>query len=77
MSAIGVNCAGLASKMNSFNSFISQSQPSLFFLQETKFQKDGKLKHLKGYQIYELIRNTKQCGGLAIGALEELEPSCD
>ena len=61
--------------MSSFDSFISQVHPSLFFLQETKFQKDGKLKHLKGYQIYELIRKTKQCGGLAIGALEEIEPA--
>ena len=60
--------------MESFKSLILKSQPCLFFLQETKFKAEGKLKHFNEYQTYELIRKNKTCGGLAIGALEELEP---
>ena len=60
--------------MESFKSLILKSQPCLFFLQETKFKTEGKLKHFNEYQTYELIRKNKTCGGLAIGALEELEP---
>ena len=60
--------------MESFKSLILKSQPCLFFLQETKFKTEGKLKHFNEYQTYELIRKNKNCGGLAIGALEELEP---
>ena len=71
----GVNCAGLTSKMESFKNLIIKARPCVFFLQETKFRNEGKLRHLKEYQIYELIRKNKQCGGLAIGALEELEPA--
>ena len=72
---IGVNCAGLSSKMNSFKNLILKYQPCVFFLQETKFRNEGKLRHFKEYQTYELIRKDKRCGGLAIGALEELEPA--
>ena len=72
---IGVNCAGLASKMESFRNLIIRARPCVFFLQETKFKNEGKLKSLKEYQTYELVRKEKQCGGLAIGALEELEPA--
>ena len=28
-----------------------------------------------GYQIFELIRSSKQGGGMAIGALNEIEPA--
>ena len=52
----GVNCAGLTSKMESFKNLIIKARPCVFFLQETKFRNEGKLRHLKEYQIYELIR---------------------
>ena len=75
MCLIGVNCAGLSSKMQSFKNLILNARPSLFFLQETKFKSEGKLRDFKEYQTYELVRKNNECGGLAIGALEELEPA--
>ena len=71
---MGANSAGLSSKMSSFESIINNKRPSLFFLQETKMRREGKIK-LGGYQIYELVRSTKFGGGLAIGALDEINPA--
>ena len=71
---IGINCSGLSSKMQSFRNLILNARPCIFFLQETKFKIEGKLRDFKEYQTYELIRKNKECGGLAIGALEEVEP---
>ena len=72
---IGVNCAGLSSKIQSFRNLIVKARPCIFFLQETKFKSEGKLSDFKEYQTYELIRKNKQCGGLAMGTLEELQPA--
>ena len=35
----GVNCAGLTSKLSSFDNLLSSFQPSVFFLEETKMQR--------------------------------------
>ena len=70
---MGANAAGFSSKKSSFESIIESKRPSLFFLQETKMKREGIIK-LCGYQIYELVRSSKQGGGLAIGALDEIEP---
>ena len=73
---IGFNSAGLASKLTSFDHILSTLQPSVFFIQETKMRKQGKIrtKLTENYQIFELIRTEKQGGGLAIGAVKDLEP---
>ena len=71
---VGVNCAGLTSKMESFKNLITKARPSVFFLQETKFKIEGKLRNFNEYHTFELIRKDKQGGGIAIGALEEIEP---
>ena len=74
----GVNAAGLASKLCSFKKLISDLQPSLFFVEETKFQPPGKLK-LDKYTIFEWNRKSsgghdQAGGGLALGCLSELQP---
>ena len=40
-------------------------------------KREGKIKTDKigGFQIYELVRSSKQGGGMAIGARNELEPA--
>ena len=63
---IGVNSAGLSSKLHSFDKI----------LQETKMKVIGKIKteNAKNYQIFELVRKSSCGGGLAIGVLNDLTP---
>ena len=74
---LGVNCAGLASKLHSFDKLLSDIQPGIFFLEETKSKHLGKLKteNCKKYQIFEMVRRQGAGGGLAIGALHNLNPT--
>ena len=73
---VGVNAAGLISKAASFDSLLSNLKPSVFFAQETKCRTKGKIKteNYSNYHIYELIRNQKAGGGIAIGVVKELDP---
>ena len=73
---VGVNAAGILSKMSSFDDLLSSLSPSLFFVQETKLYTGGRIKSINSqkYQIFELNRQHKAGGGLAIGALEDVEP---
>ena len=73
---VGVNTAGLASKLRSFDKMLTKVSPSIFFLQETKMRRIGKIKtqNSSKYQIYEVLRKSKGGGGLAIGVLKDLNP---
>jgi hypothetical protein len=48
----------------------------VFFGQETKLKQQGRIKteHSRKYRIFELNRKEKLGGGLAIGALEDVQP---
>ena len=71
---MGVNSAGLGSKMSTFKKVLSELKPSVFFVEETKFKDAGKLK-IDNFLIYELIReNHDGGGGLALGVAKELNP---
>ena len=61
---IGMNAAGISSKLNSFNNIIGQLKPAIFFIEETKLKRQGRLK-LKNYEVYELNRKDENGGGLA------------
>ena len=76
LSCVGVNSAGLSSKLSSFDNMLEVLKPSVFFIEETKLKIGGKIKtdNSKEYQIFELNRTTKMGGGLAIGALGDLDP---
>ena len=52
-------------------------QPSIFFVEETKMRRHGKIKtqNSEKYVIYELIRKGRAGGGLAIGVVKELNPT--
>jgi exonuclease III len=73
---VGANCAGLNSKLKSFDNLIRDLSPSVIFLQETKIRKQGNIKveGLKNYQVYQLVRKESQGGGMAIAAKKDLNP---
>lgn len=73
---VGVNCAGLSSKLYSFNEMLSKLCPGVFFLEETKMKRPGKIKTKMSekYIIYELTRKNSGGGGLAIGVDKNLNP---
>ena len=71
---MGVNSAGLGSKMNTFKKVMRELKPSVFFVEETKFKDAGKLK-IDNFHIYELVRENRDGGGgLALGVAKELNP---
>ena len=82
---IGINAAGITSKMETFDKMLFDVQPSIFILQETKRRLHApkmKAKNLDKYQVFELRREKTQeeggkgliGGGLAVGALFDLKP---
>ena len=70
---LGVNAAGLKSKLLTFKKVLFELQPSVFFIEETKFKNSGKIK-IDNYDIFELIRTNREGGGLALGCLKSLNP---
>ena len=72
---MGVNDAGLCSKLFTFKKVVDELKTSVFFIEETKLKEAGKIK-LDNYIIFEKIRKTKiNGGGLAIGCVKELNPT--
>ena len=70
---MGVNSAGLKSKIKTFKKVLLNLQPSVFFVQESKYKTIGKLK-IENYIIFELVRQNKEGGGLVLGCEKELQP---
>ena len=71
---MGLNAAGLRSKLFSLKKVLNDLKPSVFFIEETKYKDAGRLK-LDGYLIFEKVRKSKvNGGGLAIGCVRELNP---
>ena len=75
MRFLGVNSAGLRSKLFTFKKVLSELKPSVFFVEETKCKDEGKIQ-LDDYLIFELVRKSRDGGGgLAIGCIKELKPA--
>ena len=74
---VGINAAGLSPKFDSFDKMLSDLSPSVFFIEETKLKRPGRIQtnHSEKYIIFELIRKEKGGGGLAIGVVKELNPT--
>ena len=68
-----MNAAGLKSKLNTFKKVLKELQPSVFFVQESKYKEEGKLK-LDNFEIFESVRESRDGGGLVLGCLRELDP---
>ena len=56
-----------------FRKVISELKPSVFFIEESKYKEEGKLK-LENYLIFDLVREHRDGGGLALGCVKELKP---
>ena len=70
---LGVNAAGIASKLNSFKNTLNVLKPEVFFIEETKLKDEGKF-DVENYNIFELVRKSRDGGGgLAIGCKRELQ----
>ena len=72
---LGVNTAGIRPKVQSFRKVLSDLQPHIFFLEETKSKKSGSIK-LNNYVIFEHIRQNQDRGGgrVALGVKQEFHP---
>ena len=78
LNLLGVNAAGISSKLYSFDKVIADIKPGVFFIQETKMRKEGMIKtaQLANYQIFERIRKGgRKGGGLALGVHHDLSPA--
>ena len=73
MRFLGVNANGLRSKLTTFKKVLTTLKPSVFFIEESKYQAEGKLK-LENFIVFELIRQDRDGGGLALGCAKELQP---
>ena len=71
---IGINAAGLRPKLFTFKKILHELKPSVFFIEETKYKDEGKIK-LENYVIFELVRKSRNGGGgLALGCEKNLHP---
>ena len=71
---LGVNAAGIRSKLFTFKKVLNDLKPSVFFIEETKLKDTGRIK-LENYVIFEKPRRTQNNGGgVAIGCKKELNP---
>ena len=69
----GINVDGMKSKIESFKATLTEINPDIFFVQETKLVEEGFLK-IAGYEVFERIRRHKGGGGVAIGVKPGLNP---
>ena len=70
------NAASINNKLLSLEKIVNDLNVSFFCLQETHVKKKGTINfhNSQNYQIYELNRESKNGGGLALGVLKELNP---
>lgn len=72
---LGVNAAGIGSKITSFKNTLNVLKPEVFFIEETKMKDEGKIE-MENYDVFELVRESRDGGGgLAIGCKKELQAS--
>ena len=73
MNILGSNAAGLLNKKESFLRNITVFHPSVYFIQESKVPRKGKVKH-SDYVIFERIRKVGTGGGLLTAVHKNLNP---
>ena len=72
-SIIGTNANCLVTKHESLMNVLNTFLPSILTIQETFYNKKGMIK-LKGYQIFEVIREERKGGGLITAVSDDLSP---
>ena len=73
MYILGTNAAGILNKLESFQHLVSNFNPGVFFVQESKTTRKNKVK-LADYVIFEHIRNKIGGGGLLTAVHKNLNP---
>ena len=74
MRFVGINAAGLGSKLSTFRKVLLDLRTSMFFVEETIFKEEGKLK-VNNFITFEHVRESKDGGGgLALGCIKDLKP---
>ena len=74
LKVIGINCAGLLSKLRSFEKLLEDENPTVVCLQETKIRKSNQItQSCRNYTLYELHRKNSNGGGLCIGIQKDLK----
>ena len=73
MFILGSNSAGLLNKKESFIRNISLFNPGVYFVQETKVPRKGKIK-ISDYVIFEHVRKSGGGGGLLTAVHKNLNP---
>ena len=71
----GMNCAGIKSKLRSFEAVLKELKPTIWMLQETKLRPHERITcaSLSDYQVHYLSRQTSQGGGVALGVNKTVE----
>ena len=71
----GINCAGIKSKLKSFDAILKELKPTIWMLQETKLRPNEHIAcaSLDDYQVYYLSRQKSQGGGVALGVNKNIE----
>ena len=73
MHIVGSNAAGLLNKKESFLRNLSLFNPGVYFVQESKVPRKGKVKH-SDYVMFERIRSNGGGGGLLTAVHKNLNP---
>ena len=73
MHILGSDSAGLLNKLDSFKRNISLFKPAVYFVQECKAPRKGKVK-LSDYVIFERVRKVGGGGGLLTAVHKNLNP---
>ena len=70
-----MNCAGIKSKLRSFEAVLKELKPTIWMLQETKLRPHERITcaSLSDYQVHYLSRQTSQGGGVALGVNKTVE----
>ena len=72
---LGVNAAGIQSKLKSFDYILQNLKPQIWTVQESKLKPNQKLKceAAKSFEIFYLNRKEAQGGGLIVGVHKDIE----
>ena len=73
MNIVGSNSAGILNKLESFRRNISLFTPGVYFIQESKVPRKGKVK-VNDYVIFERVRKVGGGGGLLTAVHKSLNP---
>ena len=72
---VGVNAAGIQSKLKSFDYILQNLKPQIWTVQESKLKPNQKLKSeaANTFEIFYLSRKESQGGGLIVGVHKDIE----